>query len=75
MVNAPLSDKVNQIMPLRGLDLYKENLRFYILLICQHNTCKVLMNQNSCYTFINSHSQVRDPGPEDPLVKIGVVGQ
>ena len=74
MVNSPLSDEFNQVMPLGSKvaqwvncsELYREILSEYQIYSW---TLSVAMLS---YTFINSHSQVSDPGPKGPLVLIGI---
>ena len=73
-----------QKWPRRGGHMFYfdlDKLWFYILLICQHNSCT--LNETAdlskfiaelweemmlSYTFINCHFQVSDPGPKGPLV-------
>ena len=64
------------------LDLHKEELRFYILFILSSKLTEnffmlsldeiidpsKFIGAMLSYTFINSHSQVRDPGSKGPLV-------
>ena len=68
------------------IDLYKEKLRFYILLIlstllmetfpCKvlmiltHSSYRTLRGAMFSYAFIKGHSQVHNSGPECPLVLI-----